>query len=164
MILLIAYGNPLRQDDGAGLLLAHMLEGVLRAAGCHVQQIATQQLTPELAVEIASDDVRAVVFVDSRISAQPTGDAVDVTALQSLVGSSPSLGHHLQPEALLGYTELLHARQALPPAWLVTAPGVAFGYGETISETAQAAIRSALADRDSPLRSLVAQLVGESMS
>lgn len=155
MILLVAYGNELRQDDGAGLLLAQMLERRWQAAGCRVRRIAVQQLTPELAPDIAGSDVSAVVFVDSRISAQLTGEAVDVTPLQAPVGSSPCLGHHLQPEALLSIAEQLYARPASAPAWLVTVPGVAFGYGDTISETAQVAIRAALDASDSALHALL---------
>ena len=63
MILLIAYGNPLRQDDGAGLRLAEQMAGRWQAMGASLRHVVVQQLAPELAVEIAAPEVAAVVQV-----------------------------------------------------------------------------------------------------
>jgi hydrogenase maturation protease len=45
-ILLIGYGNTLRNDDGVGVRIAEIIAEENRP---HVQVIATHQLTPELA-------------------------------------------------------------------------------------------------------------------
>ncbi|MEZ4766952.1 MAG: hypothetical protein R2844_00805 [Caldilineales bacterium] len=71
MILIIAYGNSLREDDGAGLVLAEKLEPLLRRFAVDARRIETQQLLPELAAEIAASQPHAVVFVDTR--GQPKG-------------------------------------------------------------------------------------------
>lgn len=96
------------------------------------------QLAPELAAEIAKNDVKAVVFVDTGCVdlAVYDGDyvteppAIQVTRVD-VDAASPSLGHHLDPAALLTYVELLYDRQV--PAWLVTVPGSDFDHGEGFS-------------------------------
>ena len=88
MILLIAYGNPLRQDDGAGLRLAERMAERWQAAETPLRHLAVQQLTPELAVEIAQPGVAAVVFVDTR-SAAGLADAVDLTPLAPPDAATP---------------------------------------------------------------------------
>jgi hypothetical protein len=68
------------------------------------------------------------------------------------------MGHHIQPGVLLAYAQTLYVTEAVPPAWLVTVPGIRFGYGEFISDVALSAIREALDDEGSQLRRLVANL------
>lgn len=155
MILLLAYGNSLRMDDGAGLRLAEQMAAHWRAVGTPVRHVPGHQLVPELAVQIAEPDVQAVVFVDTR--AEPAG-GVAVAALQPAGAASPSVGHHTQPEVLLAYATLwLEERQA-PHAWLVTTPGLDFGHGEGLSPTASAAIHEAWSQRDHALMQLLERL------
>ena len=66
MILIIGYGNSLRGDDGAGLLLAEGLEEAWQARQVEVERLAVHQLTPELTLEISREEVTSVVFVDTR--------------------------------------------------------------------------------------------------
>jgi len=157
MILLIAYGNPLRQDDGAGLRLAERMAGRWQAMGAPVRHLAVQQLAPELALEIAVPDVTALVFVDTRAAAGLAG-AVEITPLAPPDAATPSLGHHFQPGVLLAYAALLLEGRQAPPARLVTVPGVAFDHGEGLSQTASAAIEAALSGIDEPLLQLIDQL------
>lgn len=138
MILLIGYGNDLRRDDGAGLVLAEIIERAWQIRGVAVKRLAVHQLMPELAVDIAGPEVSAVVFVDTRAAA---ADEVspDVQVQPVPAGpSSPSLGHHLDPAALLTYAGHLYGRR--PPAWLVTVPGTDFSYGEGLSRPVQEAL------------------------
>ncbi len=126
MILLIAYGNPLRRDDGAGLRLAE---------------------------EMAGRWQEARVEPPGRV----TG-AVVVAALGSDGPSSPSLGHHTEPDVLLAYATLLLDGRPAPPAWLVTAPGVDFDHGEGLSAAASAAIQAAFSQHDQALMNLLESL------
>ena len=158
MILIIAYGNELREDDGAGLVLAEQLASVWQVKGLTVQSVAVQQLAPELAADIAGEDVTAVIFVDTRMTTSPFDLSVAVVPLQPGTELSPSMGHHVQPNVLLAYAQALYVTETVPPAWLVTVPGTRFGYGETISDVALSAIREAFEDDDSQLRRLVADL------
>lgn len=129
-LLFIAYGNTLRRDDGAGLALAEKLLPMLRAQGIRLELITIQQLTPELAFDIANPDLAGVYFFDTAaephalgIQAQPVG----------LSQGTPVLGHHLIPSALLLYAKQLFG--LCPPAWLVTIPGYDFELGEGFSPT-----------------------------
>ena len=138
MILIIGYGNSLRRDDGAGLILAQMVEAALRERELEVERIAVHQLTPDLALSVAADGVAAVVFVDTRVAAAEEGQ-MDLQ-IQWLGGDecSQSLGHHVGPAVVLTYARLLYDKT--PPAWLLTAPGVDFDHGEGLSEAARRAL------------------------
>jgi hydrogenase maturation protease len=157
MILLIAYGNPLRQDDGAGLRLAERMAERWRSIGAPVRHVAVQQLAPELAVEIATPEVTAVVFVDTRAAAGLAG-TVEITPLAPPELATPSLGHHFQPDVLLAYAALLLEGRPPPPAWLATVPGVAFDHGEGLSPIASAAIEAAFDVETQPLPQLMRDL------
>jgi hydrogenase maturation protease len=159
MVLVIGYGNELRRDDGAGLRLAERMVERWQAADIPLRHLAVQQLTPELAVEIAEPGVTAVVFVDARAGLPGSAtDGVTVTALASGSLASPSLGHHTQPEVLLAYADLLLEGRPAPPAWLVATPGVDFAHGEGLSAAASAAIQSAFSQRDHALMRLLESL------
>jgi hydrogenase maturation protease len=141
MILLIGYGNDLRRDDGAGLVLAGIIEQSWHILGVAVKSLAVHQLLPELAEEIARPEISAVVFVDARAVA--AGEINPQIQVQRLVfeTQSPSLGHHLNPKTVLAYAGWLYGWQ--PPAWLVTVPAVDFGYGEGLSKMVQQALAAA---------------------
>jgi hydrogenase maturation protease len=138
MILLIGYGNDLRRDDGAGLILAERLEQIWQSDRLEVKRLSVHQLTPELALEIARPEVTAVVFADARAAIASETQPELQAALIHPESSSPSLGHHLDPAALITYARLLYGQQ--PPAWVVTVPGVDFGYGEGLSEITEKSI------------------------
>ena len=142
MILLIACGNSLRRDDGAGLVLAELLERNWRSGNCRVQRISVHQLTPELAELIASERVTAVVFFDSRvITARQDNHGVEVHRLV-LRGSSPRLGHYCNPETMMSYARWLYGKKVT--SWKVAVPGRDFAHGEGLSTMAQEAIAEAL--------------------
>ena len=140
MILIIGYGNSLRRDDGAGLILAEKLEDELRRRELDVERIAVHQLTADLALSVAADAVTAVVFVDTRVAAAGDGQIQMDLQVQSLGAEqgSQTLGHHVGPAAILTYARLLYDRS--PPAWLLTAPGFEFDHGEGLSEAAERAL------------------------
>jgi hydrogenase maturation protease len=127
VLLLIAYGNTLRRDDGAGLALAAQLAQVWRRRGITIRHLALQQLMPELAMDLCQADVRAVVFVDTM------SKAAAAIRLQSIAPAELGrvLGHHLTPETLLLYAQRLYGYY--PPSWLMTIPGHDFGFGEGFS-------------------------------
>jgi hydrogenase maturation protease len=140
VILIIGYGNSLRRDDGAGLILAQMVEAALRDREVDVERIAVHQLTPDLALPVAADDVAAVVFVDTRVAIAEDGQ-MDLQ-IQPLGAEecAQSLGHHVGPAVVLAYARLLYDKS--PPAWLLTAPGVDFDHGEGLSEEARRALQT----------------------
>lgn len=143
MILIIAYGNSLRHDDGAGLILAEHLEARWLEQGVDVERIAVHQLGPELALDIAREEVEAVIFVDTRdarTERQTPGKFPVLTQPLTATTGQNSLGHHFQPCTILVYARDLYAYA--PTAWLVTVPGVNFEHGGGLSEVAHQALQS----------------------
>ncbi len=128
-VLLIGIGNPLRGDDTAGALLAEQMAQLFAGRGVHVRLQIVQQLTPELALDIAAADITAVVFSDVSATQLPT-DAIHVGRLDAGAAST-SFSHHVAPAALLAYASALFDR--CPTAWLVTVPGQVFDIGALIS-------------------------------
>jgi hydrogenase maturation protease len=127
-LLVIGYGNPLRQDDGAGPQVADQV-AALALPG--VRTIACHQLLPEMAAEIAG--VMAVVFVDA---SDDGGDSVQLRPLAASE-SAEVMTHAPGPATLLALAREIGGEA--PPAWLLTIPATHFGYDfETTSETSQA--------------------------
>jgi hydrogenase maturation protease len=131
-ILVIGYGNELRRDDALGPKVAGILES-RRRPGLRV--IICHQLTPELADPISSAD--AVIFIDAAVG------TTEVRVQPLKAGSFPKpSGHTSDPRTLLGLAQALFGRS--PPAWWMTAPAFDTGFGESLSEPAQAHLRAAL--------------------
>jgi hydrogenase maturation protease len=137
-VLVIAWGNPLREDDGVAW---HVLEGLralqprpwlpaLRLRHAH-------QLTPEMAECVSRS--AGVVFVDARRDGAP--GEIRVLPVVPAAGANP-LGHSLSPQGLLLYAEALYGRA--PRAVVVTVAGERFGVGETLSPAVGRAVKWAL--------------------
>ena len=151
MILVIGYGNPLRRDDGAGVCLAERLaNGPLRS---RVRVEREHQLMPELAQTISEPDVEAVVFTDAGIGVSD----VQLARVEPSI-PSPSVGHHLTPNALLTYADRLYGQR--PQAWLVTLPAFDLSYGDTLTRQAETGVSDAVTQVTALIESLVAPPVG----
>ena len=125
--LVVALGNPLRGDDGAGRAVGEALE----EEGLPV--LTVHQLGPELADDVAR--AAAVAFVDAAAEGDP--GEVRVRRLRPAAGALAST-HALAPEAVLALAERLYG--AAPPAVLVTVTGRDFGLREGISAEVTAAL------------------------
>ncbi len=125
-LLILGYGNILRQDDGAGYVLAEALAHSWQARNLPVRLETCHQLVPELAIDITAPEVVAVLFVD-------TAKDLSTWRLQPVYPESSMQGggHTLSPAGLLAHARLF--RDELPPAWLLTIPGRDFGHGEGLS-------------------------------
>ena len=124
-VLIVGIGNPLRSDDGVGLLVAQELLRELPAHG-DIQVIATQQLTPEIA-EFASRAER-VLFVD----AARLGEPGSLACRQISPGESPGrYSHELSAVTILQLAQKLYGR--CPPAYLITVAGATFDTGDKLS-------------------------------
>lgn len=143
MILVVAYGNSLRQDDGAGLLLAEGIVAAYEAAGQPAKLFALQQLAPEVALELARPEVSQVLFVDTRVAHDETDTAV-VTRQLGSAPASPSLGHQVDPEMLVLFARQLFGAGDGTPVRLMTIPGFAFGHGEGLSGRCKAILEGCL--------------------
>ena len=129
---MIGYGNSLRRDDGAGLILAHALVHAWQALDLPVSLITDHQLNPELADDIARSGAQLVLFADA--SAGAPGASIETSAIPDPSlheGISPSLGHHLTPEVVLLYARELFGFHG--HGWLLSIPGFDFDHGEGLS-------------------------------
>ena len=143
MVLILPYGNSLRGDDGAGFVLGDVVERMLSEAGFEVERIDSQQLELELVLDISSEKISSVLFIDTRAVPDTHGAddlRVQVRRVTSAENASPSMIHHLSAPTLLAYSRFLFKKE--PPAWLITVPGIDFDHGEGLSETARQAIGS----------------------
>ena len=139
VILIIGYGNSLRQDDGAGLILADLIERECFKQHVPVEKIKVHQLMPELSQKIANETVNTVIFADTRVTQIDTNSNAGVHIDPIVTDNvSPSVGHHLSPATLLIYAKLLYNRQ--PSAWGATIPGINFDHGEDLSSLTQRAL------------------------
>ncbi|HVO10550.1 MAG TPA: hydrogenase maturation protease [Vicinamibacteria bacterium] len=133
-VLVIAWGNPLREDDG---LAWHVLEGLRRLRPrpgllpLHLRH--AHQLTPELAEPVSR--AAGVVFVDARRDG-PVG-AIRSETVEPASGSNP-LAHSLSPQGVLLYAEALYGRA--PQAVVVSITGERFGLGEELSPAVRRAL------------------------
>jgi hydrogenase maturation protease len=132
--LVVAYGNPLRQDDGVGWAVAAALSG-----RDDVEVRTVQQLLPEMAEALAR--AAFVVFVDARRGGEPglVEQAAVTPAWTTWTGA-----HSLRPEELLGLCRRYYGRA--PEAVLVSVAGERFGFGEELSPAVRAAIPRVVED------------------
>jgi hydrogenase maturation protease len=134
MILLIAYGNVLRRDDAAGIVLARRVGRQCRRADLEI--IECQQLTPELAPRLADPAVTAVIFTDAA-----TDPSAPLLRHLAETADLPPFGHHLGPASLLDLATRLYGRR--PPAWLATVPAEDFRFGIGLARRTRQELRRA---------------------
>lgn len=128
-ILIIGYGNLLRGDDAIGFYAARDLEQYFRGDP-DVEVVATQQLTPELADDVAHS--RFVVFVDCALNGAPGAIATREVLPQE---DGVSIMHHLTPSALLHAAGQLYGDA--PHAVTLTLTGWTYELSNMLSRGAQ---------------------------
>jgi hydrogenase maturation protease len=137
-VLVIAWGNPLREDDSVAW---HVVEGLrrLRPRPSLPPLILrhAHQLTPELAEPVSR--AQGVIFVDARRDGTP--GEVHCDPVTPSAGSNP-LAHSLSPQALLLYAETLFGRA--PQGAVVSIAGERFDHGEALSPEVRRALPRAL--------------------
>lgn len=136
MDLVIGYGNTLRNDDGVGPAVA---ERVATWAQPQIQVLAIQQLTPELAAEIAT--AHQVIFVDAIARDLAKSPEVQWQPL-TMATDGKVRAHHSDPASLLALSYYLFG--TVPPARWLLIPGEDFGFGDRFSPLAQSNMETAL--------------------
>ena len=143
-VLVIAYGNPLRCDDGVAWQAA---EEIRRRFASLVEVICVHQLTPELAEEI--NRVGTVIFLDATHTVDP-GNVVCQPVAPEL--TTARFSHHLAPAQLLALCHRLY--EAKPCGLLISIGGQRFDHGEGLSLVAINALPQSVAAVDNILRPL----------
>ena len=131
MILILAYGNSLRRDDGSGPALGESLNRVWSERGIDCRLLLSHQLFPEHSEEIARPGVNAVVFCDAEDRGNGPFSTLHFSRILPSAESNPG-SHYVPPQAVLAAARSLY--RASPPAWAATVPGSDFRHGEGFSE------------------------------
>jgi hydrogenase maturation protease len=138
-VTIIGYGNPLRGDDALGWHAARALAGKVeryREAGRQIGDFAAadlevlvlQQLTPEIAEEIAQAEL--VIFIDAGCGQYPGQWSCETVRPRSIPPGPTT--HHFCPGNLLALAEALYGR--IPGrALILTVGGESFGHGQPLS-------------------------------
>jgi hydrogenase maturation protease len=132
-ILIVAYGNPLRCDDGIAWRAADALEGKFAAA--EVEILRLHQLAPELAETVSR--FGAVIFVDA--AARSDTSAGEVGCEEIFPSASENrFTHQLSPHTVLSLAAQLYG--ACPRAFCVTSTGLCFEHGDSLSPEVAASL------------------------
>lgn len=137
--LILACGNTLRGDDGAGPWLAEWTRQ--RFLGEHrVRVLFQQQWTPELAEDVAR--VGSVLFIDCALDSNP--GSVKLSHAEPAAHTQGLATHHLGPSELLSLAHELYS--SLPRnAILLTIGAGSTELGEDFSEAVKASLPEACA-------------------
>ncbi|MFN8420421.1 MAG: hydrogenase maturation protease [Anaerolineae bacterium] len=131
-LLIIAYGNPLRGDDGVGWQAAELL--IHKQWAEEVPILTRHQLTPELAERIS--EASRVIFVDAHAGISP--GEIQARRIIPDAEFSGAFTHHLTPESLLAAAREFYGR--CPEAWLFSVTGGSFALQETLSPAVSASL------------------------
>jgi hydrogenase maturation protease len=129
-VLVIAYGNPLRSDDGIAWEAAERLRGALPDS---VEILSVHQLTPELAEDASRANL--VIFLDAAKGGEPG------TVWCREGRPQPeflNVSHHLAPGDVLALCDQLYG--AKPPAFIVSVNGECFDHGQNLSPSTMRAL------------------------
>ena len=140
-VLIIGYGNPLREDDGVGWRVVEEIERLNGTAESSIfnhqsiEAVAYHQLMPELAETISRAE--RVIFVDAA-EGNPPG-AIGVQPVVAKPAQPGAFTHHVDPAGLLAYAAMVYGRSPAT-AYLVTINAYRMGYEETLSPIIEAAL------------------------
>lgn len=135
--LVIGWGNAQRGDDGAGL--AVVAEFFQRYPGV-ARGICCQQLTPELAADVAA--ARVVVLIDAGHDVPGEVRWRELHPATGLLPGGAVLGHALEPTTLLDLARAVYGRA--PQAALLTIGGVDDAWREGLSPVVAAGVERAV--------------------
>jgi hydrogenase maturation protease len=137
-VLVIAWGNPLREDDAVAWHVLEGLRSLKPRPGLPALKLRhAHQLMPEMAECVSR--AAGVVFVDARRDGTP--GEVRCEEIAPSAGQNP-LAHSLSPQALLLFAEQLYGRA--PKAVVLSIAGERFGMGEELSPVVRRALPRAI--------------------
>ncbi|MFZ0733485.1 MAG: hydrogenase maturation protease [Candidatus Sulfotelmatobacter sp.] len=147
-VLILAYGNSLRSDDGVAWHIADALAGKYSTE--QVEIFALHQLGPELAETISRSE--CIIFVDAAAGPGLPGEiqVKELSANPSIPSDPPGFCHALSPSHVLALAAQLYSARSR--AFSATVVGENFDHGESLSEPVKAAIPALVARIDDLVR------------
>jgi hydrogenase maturation protease len=135
-ILILACGNPLREDDGLGY---HAAQALIAEDIPGVRVITTHQLLPELAEDVSRASL--VILIDARADGAPgelRQEAVSPCTPEAGARAGAGVSHHVDLAHLLYWAQTLYG--SAPRAIACSLCGARLGYAEALSPPFVAAI------------------------
>ena len=138
-ILIVAYGNPLRCDDGVAWRAADVLEGKFPES--EVEMLRLHQLAPEVADTVRQREL--VLFVDAACVDDVENTRPGEISVSEVFGRETSerpshFSHAYSPAKLLGFARELY--RATPKAFVITLAGGDFSHGDSLSGPVSSAL------------------------
>jgi len=133
-ILIVAYGNPMRSDDGVAWRAADALEA--RLPSSVVEILRLHQLGPELAETASRSEY--VIFIDAAADPSCLPGEIRVVDVDPEDAAPSRFWHAVSPQTVIGLSESLYGVKL--KAIVVTATGENFDHGNTLSPAVSAAI------------------------
>jgi hydrogenase maturation protease len=161
-VLIVAYGNPLRCDDGVAWRAAEALEG--KFAETEVELLRLHQLVPETAE--AARHRSLILFLDAACLDQIECGTPGQIRVKQISQSVIEKGHAEQFSHIYSPSKVLHLARELydssPKALVITVTGENFGHGDRLSDPVAAAVPSLVATVEQVVRKHNSSLPGES--
>jgi hydrogenase maturation protease len=152
-ILMLAYGNPLRGDDGLAWRTADLLERKLSP----VRILRLHQLTPEIAEDLSR--CHAVIFIDAAATGSPGEIRVEELALgEKRPAEDLMCFHQFTPSTLMTMASRLYG--ARPRAFVATLSGQNFDHSESLSRAVEASIPEFVARIEALVRQIAPEIEG----
>lgn len=128
-ILVIAYGNPLRCDDGVAWQAAEEIRRKLPS----LTVVCVHQLTPELAEDASG--ASTIIFIDATRNGEP-GEVLCEAVSRDY--TSMNFSHNLTPGHVVALCNQLYGAE--PRAFAVSISGENFNHGDAVSNAALRAL------------------------
>lgn len=146
-VLILAYGNPLRSDDGVAWRAADSLANKFSTE--EVEIVTLHQLGPELAESIRRTE--CAIFIDAAAGPGRPGDVRIAEVPRP--SEAPGFCHAVSPAHVLALAVQLYG--AHPRAFSATVVGENFDHGESLSDPVNAAIPRLVARIDEMVRKFI---------
>lgn len=137
-VLVLGYGNPSRQDDGAGHVLARLVTHTVRKYGDEVILWRGHQLVPEAVLETEGVDV--AIFCDASLVIHEDGYALERIDPFSSGGDGLNM-HTFGPGSVLALAEKIMGK--VPEGWLLSVSGASFDFRDRLTPRCKERVRLA---------------------
>ncbi|MGC9372822.1 MAG: hydrogenase maturation protease [Thermovirgaceae bacterium] len=137
-VLVLGYGNPARQDDGAGHVLSRLLLRSVRKCGDQAVLWRGHQLVPEAVLEAGDADV--AIFCDASLVTHEKGYALERVDPSSSGGDGLNM-HTFGPGSVIALAEKVLGR--VPEGWLLSVSGASFDFSDRLTLECRERVRRA---------------------
>jgi len=152
-VLIVAYGNPLRSDDGVAWRAADALSDKFSS---DVEIVRLHQLMPEMAETVSH--CQCVIFIDASSPVPGQSEAgtirIEELRLDKFDCDATRFSHSVSSQAVIALAEKLFG--ASPKAYVATVTGENFEHADCLSPSVRAALPGLIAEIESLVKTVLA--------